>query len=177
MAVTEEGGRALLNPRWANARFWGHPGLLGHTSNTAGTFRRKLGKVPEKPRKRSQSVSWNSLESTAGIPQALLLKAFEASRAFPEFYPPLYGWGRLFFQKWFRRGPLRAGHGIPSSTEGYVQGCGFFAYCWKLPSYSGAFLLTVDNFSFFAYSWSFFAYSFSFFAYSWSFLLTVGECV
>ena len=25
---------------------------------------------------------------------------------------------RLFFQKWFRRGPLRAGHGIPSSTGG-----------------------------------------------------------
>ena len=28
-------------------------------------------------------------------------------------------------------------------------GCGFFAYSWKLPAYSGAFLLTVDNFSFF----------------------------
>ena len=26
--------------------------------------------------------------------------------------------GRIFFQKWFQRGPLRAGHGIPSSTEG-----------------------------------------------------------
>ena len=31
-----------------------------------------------------------------------------------------------------------------------------FAYSWKLPAYSGAFLLTVDNFSFSAYSWSFF---------------------
>ena len=29
--------------------------------------------------------------------------------------PPQYGWGRLFFHKWFRRGPLRAAHGIPSS--------------------------------------------------------------
>ena len=38
-------------------------------------------------------------------------------------------------------------------------GCSSFAYSWKLPAYSGAFLLTVDNFSFFAYSWSFFAYS------------------
>ena len=28
-------------------------------------------------------------------------------------------------------------------------GCGFFAYSWKLPAYSRAFLLTVDNFSFF----------------------------
>ena len=43
---------------------------------------------------------------------------FEASRAFPDFSPPQYGWGHLFCQKWFWRGPLRAGHGIPSSTEG-----------------------------------------------------------
>ena len=34
-----------------------------------------------------------------------------------------------------------------------------FAYSWKLPAYSGAFLLTVDNFSFFTYSWSFLVYS------------------
>ena len=58
------------------------------------------------------------LESTAGIPQALQFKAFEGPRAFPEFSPPQYGWRRFFFQKWFRRGPLRAGHGIPSSTGG-----------------------------------------------------------
>ena len=42
------------------------------------------------------------------------------------------------------------------------MGCGFFAYSWKLPAYSGAFLLTVDNFSFSTYNWSSFAYSFSF---------------
>ena len=28
-------------------------------------------------------------------------------------------------------------------------GCGFFAYSWKLPACNGAFLLTIDNFSFF----------------------------
>ena len=28
------------------------------------------------------------------------------------------------------------------------KGCSFFAYSWKLPAYSGAFLLTNDNFSF-----------------------------
>ena len=50
-----------------------------------------------------------------------------------------------------------------------LYGCGFFAYSWKLPAFCGAFLLTVDNFSSFAYSWSSFAYSFSFSAYSWSF--------
>ena len=37
---------------------------------------------------------------------------------FQNWLPPQYGWGRLFFRKWFRRGPLRAAHGIPSSTEG-----------------------------------------------------------
>ena len=30
------------------------------------------------------------------MPQTLQFKAFEASRAFPEFPPPQYGWGRLF---------------------------------------------------------------------------------
>ena len=46
-------------------------------------------------------------------------------------------------------------------------GCSFFAYSWKLPAYSGASLLTIDNLSFFStHNWSFSAYSFSFFAYS-----------
>ena len=31
-------------------------------------------------------------------------------------------------------------------------GCGFFAYSWKLLAYSGAFLLTVDHFSFVTYN-------------------------
>ena len=48
-------------------------------------------------------------------------------------------------------------------------------YSWKLPAYSGAFLLTVDNFSSFTYSWSFFAYSFSFLTYSWSFFAYSGK--
>ena len=64
-------------------------------------------------------------------------------------------------------------------TEGNVLriffGCGFFAYSWKLPAYNGAFLLTVDNFSFFTYNLSFFAYGFSFFTCSWSFLAYSGK--
>ena len=63
---------------------------------------------------------------------------------------------------------------VGTSTK-LTPGCGFFAYSWKLPAYSGAFLLTVDNFSFFAYSWSFFAHSFSFFTYSWSFFAYNGK--
>ena len=55
-----------------------------------------------------------------------------------------------------------------------LLGCGFLAYSWKLPAYSGAFLLTIDNFSFFTYTWSFFAYNFSFFTYNWSFFAYSG---
>ena len=81
--------------------------------------------IPEKFRKDPgnalRAFPGISLESTAGMPQILQFKAFEASRAFPELSPPQYGWGRLFFQNWFRRGPLRAAHGIPSSTEGISE--------------------------------------------------------
>ena len=62
-----------------------------------------------------------------------------------------------------------------TSWDAIQFGCGFFAHNWKLPAYNGAFLLTVDNFSFFAYSWSFFAYSFSSFTYSWSFFAYNGK--
>ena len=51
----------------------------------------------------------------------------------------------------------------------------FFAYGWKLPAYSGAFLLTIDNFDPFTYNWSFFGYNFSFSTYSWSFFAYNGE--
>ena len=76
--------------------------------------------IPEKFRKDPGNTlrAFPGIPLTVGIPQALQFKAFEVSSAFPEFSPPQYGWGRLFFQKWFRRGPLRVGHGIPSSTEG-----------------------------------------------------------
>ena len=54
-------------------------------------------------------------------------------------------------------------------------GMQLFAYSWKLPAYSGAFLLATDNFGVFAHSWSFFAYNFSFFTYSWSFFAYSGK--
>ena len=56
-----------------------------------------------------------------------------------------------------------SGSNAEQETLCNTQGCGFFAYSWKLPAYSGAFLLTIDNFSFFAYNWSFFTYNLNFF--------------
>ena len=60
---------------------------------------------------------------------------------------------------------------------GHIPRMRLFCYSWKLPAYSGAFLLAVDNFSFCTYSWSFFAYSFSFLLTVGAFLLTMGKCV
>ena len=54
----------------------------------------------------------------------------------------------------------------------------FCLHCnsWKLPAYSGACLLTVDNFSFFAHNWSFFLLTPSaFLLTSGAFLLTMGK--
>ena len=64
---------------------------------------------------------------------------------------------------------------FPKLKRQFVWGCSFFACDWKLLAYSGAFLLTVDNFSFFTYNLSFFTYNFSFFTYSWSFLAYSGK--
>ena len=64
---------------------------------------------------------------------------------------------------------------LVTSVKGKKLGCGFFAYNWKLPAYSGALLLTIDNFSFFTYSWCFFAHGFSFFTYNWSFFAYSGQ--
>ena len=80
-------------------------------------------------------------------------------------------WAGLRVAMWITHVGGKFRHGL------LEKGCGFFAYSWKLPAYSGAFLLTVDKFSSFTYGSSFLTYSFSFFTYSWSFLLTVGKCV
>ena len=82
-----------------------------HTPSTAGTFRKKFWKNSERPPKRSQSFSWNS-----SPPVRLGTPLFSE-----------VGWGRLFFQKWFCRGPLRTGHGIPRSTGGRS----LYYDCWN----------------------------------------------
>ena len=80
---------------------------LGHTPSTAGTFRRKLrknsGKTPE-------TLSELFLEFPSrvrlGSPKPYNSRHLKAPERFQNSLPPKYGWGRLFFQKWFRRGPL-----------------------------------------------------------------------
>ena len=97
---------------------------MGHTPSTAGTFRKKFhknfGKTPE-------TLSERFLEFPSrvrlGSPKPYSSRHFRLPEHFQNSLPPQYGWGRLFSQNWFRRGPLRAGHGIPSSTGGISDFC------------------------------------------------------
>ena len=51
---------------------------------------------------------------------------------------------------------IRSGDPERAFWDDFPWDAAFFAYSWKLPAYSGAFLLTVDNFSSLTYRWSFF---------------------
>ena len=95
---------------------------MGRTPSTAGTFRKKFrknsGKTPE-------TLSERFLEFPSrvrlGCPKSYNSRHLRLPEHFQNYLPPQYGWGRLFFQNWFRRGSLRAAHGIPSSTGGISE--------------------------------------------------------
>ena len=92
---------------------------LGHTPSTAGTLRKKFrknsGKTPE-------TLSERFLEFPSRVrlacPKPYKSRHLRLPERFQNSLPPSTAGGRFFFQNWFRRGPLRAGHGIPSSTGG-----------------------------------------------------------
>ena len=69
--------------------------ILGHTPSTAGTFRKKFRKDPGDALRAFPGIP---VKSAAGIPQALYLKAFEASRAFPASSPPSTAGSASFFR-------------------------------------------------------------------------------
>ena len=58
---------------------------------------------------------------------------------------PWYGTSGQPESHFTRSSPRCTPRVVPST---FLFGCGFFAYSWKLPAYNGAFLLTIDNFSF-----------------------------
>ena len=93
--------------------FWAKPSVRLRLSG------RNSGKIPERPQKRSQSVSWNSpREYGWDPPKPYNSRHLKATEHFRNCLPPRTAGDAFFFQKWSRRGPLRAGHGIPSSTGG-----------------------------------------------------------
>ena len=100
------------------------PLLVGNSRQATPPVRlglsgRNSGKIPERHRKCSQSFSWNFRREYGWDPPSPTIQGIWGFQSISRIVsPPQYGWGRLFFQNWFRRGPLRAGHGIPSSTGG-----------------------------------------------------------
>ena len=77
---------------------------------------RNSGRIPEK-----NPETLSELEYGWDPPKPYNSRHLRLPEHFQNSLPPQYGWGRLFFQKWFRRGPLRAGRGIPSSTGGISE--------------------------------------------------------
>ena len=100
---------------------WGitNGGLSGPYPQYGWDFPEEIPEVfRERPRKCSQSVSWNSPRKYGWDPPNPILQGIWGFRSISRILSPQSCWGRCFFQKWYRRGPLRAGYGIPSSTEG-----------------------------------------------------------
>ena len=70
-----------------------------------GTFWQNSGKTPERL---SESFLEFPSRVRLGCPKPYDSRHLRLPERFQNSLPPQYGWGRLFFQKWFRRGPLRA---------------------------------------------------------------------
>ena len=129
------------------------------------------------------SLTQHPLELACAIPSEVGRHQASVSNS-SSLWTPLQGIGILDFWRRPVRLPGNLGGNIlcfrfqikaALQAQWITIGCGFFAYNWKLPAYSGAFLLTIDNFSFCAYNWSFFAHNFSFFACSWSIFAYSGN--
>ena len=93
--------------------------FLGHTPSTAATFRKKFRKDSGKTQETlSERFLGFSSRVRLGCPKPYNSRHLRLPEHFQNSLPPSTARDASFFQKWFRRGPLRAGHGIPSSTEG-----------------------------------------------------------
>ena len=71
------------------------------------------------PETLSQSFSCNSPQEYGWDPPSPIIQGIGRLQSISRIpSPPRTAGDTSFFQKWFRRGPLRAGHGILSSTGG-----------------------------------------------------------
>ena len=89
---------------------------MGHTPSTGGTFRKKFRKILERPRKRSQSVSWNSpREYDWDLPSPII----QGILGLPEHFQnslPLSTAGDLFFPEMV---PERASQSWSCNSQQY----------------------------------------------------------
>ena len=88
----------LVRIKNAVAHMWAIPPVrLGLSGRNSGNF-------PERPRKRSQSVSCKSSREYGWDPPKPYNSRHLRLPGHFQNYLPQYGWGRLFFQNWFWRG-------------------------------------------------------------------------
>ena len=99
-ALELRGPAAILEVQPKELRTTNTPVRLGFSGGNSG-------KTPET----ISEIFWNSTRKYGWEPPNPLIQGIETSR------DPQHGWGCFFFRKCFRRGPLRAGPGLPSSTE------------------------------------------------------------
>ena len=109
---------------------------MGHPPSTAGTFQKKFqtfrNKFRKDPGNALRAFPGIPLESTAGIPP--LIQGLRLPEHFQNYLPLTTAGDASFFRDWFWRGPLRAAHGIASSTEG-LSGLKNTAYLTLFPGF------------------------------------------
>ena len=104
--------------------------LLVVSPSAAGTFRKKFrknsGKTPE-------TLSERFLEFPSrvrlGSPKPYNSRHLRLPEHFQNSRPPSTAGDASFFRKWFWKGPLRAGHGIPGSTGGVSDYLRWYELC------------------------------------------------
>ena len=94
--------------------------VRGHTPSTAGTVRKRFRKKNGRPWNRTQSVSWNTPRKYGWEAPSPTIQS-KGVQSVSRILSPQYVRGRTAVQKWFRRGPLRAYPGTPSSTGGMSE--------------------------------------------------------
>ena len=91
---------------------------MGHTPSTVGLSGRNSRKFPERARKRSQSFSLEFPREYGWDPPNATPQGIGNLQSTSRIVSLSVRLGMPLLQTWFRRGPLRAAHGIPSSAEG-----------------------------------------------------------
>ena len=82
--------------------------------------------TPERPGTLSEPFLEFPSRVRLGSPKPCSSRHLRLPEHFQNSLPLSTAGGDSFFQRWFRRGPLRAGRGIPSSTEGISDFCSEF---------------------------------------------------
>ena len=112
------GGTGPRDTIGAATAFWAMPPVR------LGLSGRNSGEIPETLSERFLEFP---LRVRLGSPKPYTSRHLRLPEHFQNSLPLITAGDASFVQKWFRRGPFRAGHGIPSTTEGISD----FSFCLR----------------------------------------------